>query len=94
MILSTRPHRANLTNCTLNLKVGEKTIKQVNEAKLLGIIIDESLTWDKHIHKMSNKISKTLGLLKRSKKVIPSNTILMLFNSLVLPHFNNANVVW
>ncbi len=87
-------HRATLTNCTLNLKVGDKPIKQVNEAKLLGIIIDESLTWDKHIYKMCNKISKRLGLLKRLKNFIPNNTLLMLFNSLVLPHFDYTNVVW
>ncbi len=78
----------------LNLKVGDKHIKQVNEAKLLGIIIDESITWDKHIYKMSNKISKKLGLLKRLKTFIPSNMLIMLFNCLVLPHFDYANVVW
>ncbi len=58
MILSTHQRRATLINCNLNLKVGDKHIKQVNEAKL-GIIIDESLTWDKHIYKMFNKISKS-----------------------------------
>ncbi len=94
MILSTHQCRATLTNCTLNLKVGDKHIKQVNEAKLLGIIIDENLTWEKHIYKMCNKISKILGLLKRLKKFIPSNTLIVLFNSLVLPHFDYANVVW
>ncbi len=35
MMLSTHQRRATLTNCTLNLKVGDKPIKQVNEAKLL-----------------------------------------------------------
>ncbi len=45
MILNRHQRRATLTNCTLNLKVGDKPIKQVNEAKLLGIIIDESFTW-------------------------------------------------
>ncbi len=87
MILSTHQHR-------VRFKVGDKPIKQVNEAKLFGIIIDESLTWDKHIYKLCNKISKKLGLLKGLKNFIPSNTVLMLFNSLVLPHFDCANVVW
>ncbi len=94
MILSTHQCTATLTNCTLNLNVGDKPIKQVNEANLLGIIIDESFTWDKHINKVCNKISKILGLLKRLKKFIPSNTLLMLLNSLMLPHFDYANVVW
>ncbi len=93
MFLSTHQHRATLTNCTLHLKVGDKPIKQVNDAKLLGIIIDESLTWDKDIYKMCNKISKKLGLLKRLKKFIPSNTLLMLFNSFVLPHFDKQDSI-
>ncbi len=84
MILRTHQCRATLTYCTLNLKVGDRHIKEVNEAKLLGIIIDESLTCDKHIYKMCNKISKKLGMLRKVKKFIPSNTLLMLFNSLVL----------
>ncbi len=81
MILSIHECRATLINCTLNLKVGDKPINQVNEAKLFGIITDESLAWDKHIYKMCNKISKKLGLLKRLKTFIPSNTLIMLFNS-------------
>ncbi len=83
--------RATLTNCTLNHKVVDKPIKQVNEVKLLGIIIDKSLTWDKHIYEICNI---RLVLLKRLKTFIHSNTLLMLFNSVVLPHFDNANVVW
>ncbi len=49
---------------------------------------------DKHIkaYKMCNKISKKLGLFKRLKKFIPNNTLIMLLNSLVLPHFDYANV--
>ncbi len=43
---------------------------------------------------MCKKISRKLGLIKRLKKFIPSNTLLMLFNNLVLLHFDYANVVW
>ncbi len=35
---STHQHKTTLTKCTLNQKVGDKPIKQVNQAKLLGII--------------------------------------------------------
>ncbi len=75
MILSTHQQRATVTNCTLTIKVRNKLIKQVNQEKLLGIIMDKSLTENKHIHKMCNKISKKLGLLKRLKKFMPSNTL-------------------
>ncbi len=35
-----------------------------------------------------------MDLLKRLKIIIPSNTLIKLFNSLVLPLFDYANVVW
>ncbi len=94
MILSTHQRRVTLTNSTINLKVRDKPIKQINLAKLHGIIIDKSRTRDKHIYKMCNKISKTLALLKRLKKFIPSNILLMLFNKMLLPHFDYTNIVW
>ncbi len=89
MILSTHQHRGTVTNCTFNLKVGDKHIKPVNQAKLLDIIIDESFTWDKYIHTMYNKISK---MLRSLTKFMPSNTLLGIFNSMVLTHFDYANV--
>ncbi len=43
---------------------------------------------------MCDKISKQLCLLKRLMNVIPSNTLIMIFNSLVLSHFDYANDAW
>ncbi len=83
-----------VNGCKLNLKVGDMTIQQVGEVKLLGVIVDENLTWEKHIDKLCGKICRKLGLLKQLKESIPSKTIKMLYNSLLLPHCDCAGVVW
>ena len=94
MLLATHQRLATVKDTDLNFKVGDKDIQQVKEAKLLGVTIDPHLNWDKHISKLCNKISRKLGLLKRLKKFMPNNTLHMLYNSIVLPHFDYANVVW
>jgi len=40
------------------------TIDMVEFNKILGIIINASLTWSNHINLIKQKISKTIGILK------------------------------
>ena len=44
-------------------------IKRVNKTKSLGLVIDEFLTWDKHIEYITKKIKQNLGMMKKSKEV-------------------------
>ena len=42
-----------------------------NYAKFLGVVIDKNLTWYDHIHYISCKISKGVGILGRHKYMLP-----------------------
>ena len=42
------------------LKINDTDIKRENFMNFLGVILDESLTWNKHIQSIENKISKIL----------------------------------
>ena len=50
-------------------KIGVKTdnaeIEQVANHKLLGMIIDEDLTYEVQVDKLCDKLSKRLGLLRQ-----------------------------
>ena len=58
----------------------------VNEFNFLGLMVHKNMKWDSHINKISAKISKILGILNRLKHFLPQNILLMLYNSLILPH--------
>ena len=45
------------------LKINNTKITIVDESDFLGITLDKHLTWKPHIHKISNKISITIGIL-------------------------------
>ena len=48
-------------------KINNSEIKRTTSITFLGIMVDENLTWNDHIHILENKISKNIGLLYRAK---------------------------
>ena len=66
----------------------------MTEFNFLGLLIDQNLSFDPHIHKVSNKISRTLGTLNKLKRFLPQQILTLLYNSLVLPHFQYAILCW
>ena len=49
-------------NCELNIFYEEKLLQEVTCEKLLGINIDNCLSWTQHINKMSSISSSRIGL--------------------------------
>ena len=47
----------------INIEVDAKLITKVKEAKSLGVIIDEHLSWSNHIGELSKKISSAINAL-------------------------------
>ena len=47
----------------------------------MGVTVDESLTWNDHIHILENKLSKNISLLYRVKPYLDKNTMTTLYFS-------------
>ena len=69
-------------------------LERVDSSKFLGVIIQENLMWDKHIHYIGNKISKSTALLARLKHYLPKYILKMIYSSLCLSHISYAITVW
>ena len=80
----------------LDIKIGHEneSIKQVTHTRFLGVNINDRLMWTEHINEICLKISKVLGVMSKLKHTLPSYTLLMLYNSLILPHLSYANMLW
>ena len=46
---------------------GNEILKQENTTKFLGVYIDQHLTWKDHISHICKKISKSVGIIYRSR---------------------------
>jgi hypothetical protein len=54
--------------------------------KLLGVLIDEHLSFNQHCTYIGNKIAQSNYIISRSKNLLPSNMLKTLYYSLVHPH--------
>ena len=64
------------------------------EPKMLGVQIDEHLAWTKHIEFIAGKISSGIGAIKKEKEFVDRNTLVLIYNALVQPHFDYCCEVW
>ena len=74
--------------------MNETKICKVQQFNFLGLNISDTLTWKSHTNKTSNKISQIIGILARFKKTINKNALLLLYNSLILPHLIYCITLW
>ncbi len=56
-------HTANKNVESLELMIDNIKIDSVHEFNCLGLTMNENLNWKSHINKISNKISKCIGIL-------------------------------
>lgn len=84
----------NISNLKLNLYINNTKIEQVNEFNFLGLLLDECMTWNSHIQKISSKISVVNGILSRLKRFLPSDILKIIYNALIQPHLNFGVLLW
>ena len=70
------------------VKIDTCPIKRVKCAKMLGVEIDEHLNWEKHIECIASKVSSGIGALKKLKEFVNRNTLVLVYNALIQPHFD------
>ena len=76
------------------LAIDNQPINQVTETAFLGVILDKNLTWKPHISHIANKISKSIGIIYRSKFYLPKKSLITLYYSLIYPYLFYCNMVW
>ncbi len=78
----------------LQLNIENMAIDRVSDFNFLCLTINEHLSCKSNIDKLSNKISKTMGVLNKLKHFVPLNARTMIYNSLILSHLNYCILAW
>ena len=76
------------------LVISEIPIERVYEAKFLGVIVDDSLNWSRHVKTVQSKMARYVGILYKVKKYLPLQARLQIYHSLVQSHVNYCSLVW
>ena len=61
---------------------------------LLGIEMDEKLSWEEHINHICLKVSAGIGAMRRIKAFVPLSTLKMLYDAIVQPYFDYCSPLW
>jgi hypothetical protein len=79
---------ADNSNNQIILKIDEIQLREVNEVKYLGMIIQSDLKWDRHINALINKLNSLIPLFYQIKNIVPLNKKIIIYNSLATSQIN------
>ena len=77
-----------------DLNLDSEPIEHVSEYNFLCLTLDEHLSCKPHVPKVANKTSRTLGILRRLKNIIPISVLRTLYNTIILPKFHYCILSW
>ena len=78
----------------LTVSILDHKVDNVSSFKYLGIFISSDFKWTHHIEYIVKRVNQRLGLLKRVKHLLPLKSRLLYYNSIVMPLFDYADLVW
>ena len=82
------------TDSSLNILIENKQIKQVNECKSLGILIDQHLSWNNNTNNICKKVTAGISALRRVKPFVNKETLISIYTAIIRPHFDYCCEVW
>ena len=88
------PKNKRFDSESITISIDNNTIEKVDKTKFLGVIIDSKLQWKYHIQYISSKISKSIGILMKARKVFCTNTLVSLYYSFVYSYLSYCVMVW
>ena len=87
-------HKLNNLDSQASVNIGHDSIKQVRHCRVLGVEIDENLSWNKHIKNVVKKVTSGIGAMRRIRDFIDRETLSSIYNALICPHFDYCSEEW
>ena len=78
----------------INLKMGELTIQEQNNAKYLGVHIDRALKWNLQIENVIKKVASAARILCKIRYYADRQTLFNLYYTLAYPHLKYGVLAW
>ena len=77
-----------------SLEVNGSSIEYVPSFTFLGVSIDNHINWKAHIEQVRKRIAPKVGIISQLRHFVPKSTLLLLYNSLILPHISYCLEIW
>ena len=84
----------NIDDIELNVTAENVSLPSSDKMKVLGIDIDNMLTFDGHVSNMCIKAGKQLNALQRLKGSLHQDSRMAIYKSFIMSNFNHCPVIW
>ena len=76
------------------LSINNQEIKRASYTKVLGVLLNENLSWKEHFKYTEKKIAKSIGLMYKAKPFLDKDSLLSLYFSYIHSYIDYANLAW
>ena len=94
MLITTNQKRHGLDRDGLNLDFNMEPLQVITNDKILGVFVDNNLTWNEHIKHISKKIASNIWLLSKMKIYLSQEHRIQFYKSYIQPHIDFCNIIW
>ena len=63
-----------------HVSIDEQTIPRVSETMFLGVFVDDNLSWKSHISLLASKLSKSIGIIHKSRFFLSTHSLSQIHN--------------
>ena len=82
------------TRQSLILNINNIKIRESSSVVLLGLTIDDRLTFKDHINVLRRRVNLKLLALRRIRKYLTTVKAKLLYNAFINSQFNCASIIW
>ena len=93
MLLGTR-QKLRSPSAAFCVHTDNGTVSSVDTHKLLGLYVDNCLTWSVHVTKLCSKLRSRLYLFHQVKRLMPIRAGKLYFSGMVQPLIDNGCMIW
>lgn len=91
MIIKSIPRNVHIVGDVI---VQNSPIEGAPSINFLGVMIDQHVNWKNHINNIMKKVAPKIGIISRIRHFLPKRTLVMIYNSLILPHLIYCIEIW
>jgi hypothetical protein len=94
MIFGTKQRLSRNNNTEIKVHFAGEELEETQEYKYLGLIMDPTLSWNKHSNKVVKSGVYKLHLMRRLRKIVPKDTMIQIFKTYMMPTIEYGATVW
>ena len=87
-------HRARFKQTKIEINLSNMSLKRVSFTKFLGVIIDEKLSFTRHISYIKNTISKAMGIIIKAQKYLNIKLLVNIYRAFVFSYLTYCIDIW